>query len=95
MSWGGQDEEQKQRIKRIQRSQKKLKKFLAKHGEEYVDDGTMVIELDELYWLTMDVDLRGRTGVFFFSLVIDKQSQKLYDINWVILRFLAHEMPTV
>eukprot|EP01084_Bolivina_argentea_P305243 527304_1 len=81
-------------VKLIIVAKERLGKFIYKYSLDYVDDGTMWIPFDELLKLTKDIDITTKMGVYFWSLVLDKQSQRAYDVLWPVLRYVAHELPT-
>ena len=88
------EEKEKDITKQIVSTKRRLSKFLYKYGDDYVDDDTMVLSQDRLTKLTKDVNMNDKMGIYFWSLVLDKQSQKTYDCLWPVLRYLGQELPT-
>jgi len=77
-------------------AKKRLSKFIFKYGDSYVDDGSMVTMLKQHHFkkYTKDVAMDDKMGVYFWSIVLDKLSQKAYDCLWPMLRYLGQELPT-
>ena len=88
------DEKEKDITRLISSTKRRLSKFIYKYGDTYVDDDTMVLSQDKLSRLTKDVNMEDKMGIYFWSLVLDKQSQKAYDCLWPVLRYLGQELPT-